>query len=46
MVDGENEREADLDVVPGGAAIDGGGGVNEHPRYGDPEGDGVPLPGE
>ena len=46
VVNGEDEREADLDVVPRGAALDGGGGVDEHPGDGDPEGDGVVLPGE
>lgn len=46
VVDGEDEREADLDVVPRGAALDGGGGVDEHPRHGDPERDGGGLPGE
>ena len=46
VVNGEDEREADLDVVPRGAALDGSGRVDEHPGDGDPEGDGVLLPGE
>lgn len=46
MIDGEDEGEADLDVVRRGAALDGGGRVNEHPRYGDPEGDSFPGKGE
>lgn len=40
VVDGEDEGEADLEVVPSGAALGRGGGVDEHPRHGDPEGDG------
>lgn len=48
MVDGQDEREAELEVVPrgGGTALDGGGGVYEHPRDGNPERDGGPVPGE
>lgn len=48
MVDGQDEREAELEVVPrgGGAALDGGGRVDEHPRDGDTERDGGPIPGE
>lgn len=48
MVDGQDEREAELEVVPrgGGAALYGGGRVYEHPRDGDPERDGSPVPGE
>lgn len=42
MVDGEDEREADLDMVPRVAALGRGGGVDEHPRDGDPEGDWFP----
>ena len=45
MVDGEDEGEADLEVVPRGAALGRGGGVDEHPRHGDPKGDGA-RPGE
>jgi hypothetical protein len=29
-----------------GAALDGGGGVDGHPRHGDPERDGGGLPGK
>lgn len=46
MVDGEDEGEADLDVVPRGAALRRGGRVHEHPRHGDPERDGVRRKGE
>lgn len=46
MVDREDEGEADLEVVPRGAALGRGGGVHEHPRHGDPEGDGVRRKGE
>lgn len=33
-------------MVPRGTALDGGGRVDKHPRYGDPECDGRGLPGE
>lgn len=48
MVDGQDERKAELEVVPrgGGTALDGDGGVDEHPRDGDPERDGGPIGGE
>jgi hypothetical protein len=37
VVDGEDEGQAHLDVVPRGAALDGSGGVDEHPRNGNAE---------
>lgn len=46
VVDGKDEGEADLEVVPRGAALGRGGGVHEHPRHGDPERDGVRRKGE
>lgn len=46
VVDGEDEREADLDMVPRGTGLDGGGGVDEHPRYWNPECDRRGLPGK
>jgi hypothetical protein len=42
VVDGEDEGQADLDVVPRGAALDGGGGVDEYPWDGDSDRDSFP----